>query len=123
MARKLCNCCQTRPVGSGGGDDAATAKGLDECNPCYTEGGWENEHNDHSHDSLPVESPERDGCWICHPGLNLAQKPYVKKEQAGHHSPRRKQLNHRTQCTHPQTPIERRKCREKFWASQTSQKG
>lgn len=112
MARKLCTVCNTRAVGTGGGDDADSARSLGECNPCYTEGGWENSHSDEDHDSEP--NPH---CWICHPELNLAQKDHTPRTRTGHHSPRRGTINHRTQCSHAQTPAARRACRKAYWTT------
>lgn len=124
MANKLCNVCGMRRVGSGGQQydtQAAADNGL--CGPCDEEGGWENTHSDYGHEGNP-EAEYTEGCWICHPELNVAQqKPTSKAGKPGHHSPRRKQLNHRTQCTHPQTPAERRKCREAFWQAEQGKGG
>lgn len=119
MARKICTVCNARPQYTGGGDDPAPS-GSKMCNPCYTEGGWENTHSDEGHeDGGNLHEP----CWICVPELNLAQKPYIKKETKGHHSPRRPQINHRA-CQHAQTPKARRDCRTAFWAAKaTAEKG
>lgn len=59
-------------------------------------------------------------CWECHPELNEAQRPYTPRTrtQPASQAPRRTQLNHRTQCKHPQTPAARRACREAYWAEQ-----
>lgn len=110
MARKLCTCCNVRAEYTGGGDDPAP-RSSHMCNPCYTEGGYENMHNDEGH---TTEEPKK-GCWICHPELNLAQATYVKQTREGHHSPRRPQINHRA-CDHAQTPLARRTCRKLYWA-------
>lgn len=121
MARKVCIVCQHRTVGTGPGSDPDTAKGLGQCAPCYELAGWDNTHSDSSHEdpegshSLDLAN-EMDSCWVCHPELNLATDRTPRKAKAGHNSPRRTQLNHRTQCTHPQTPQARRACREAFWA-------
>ncbi len=80
MATKTCQMGCGRKVGSG------TAAGLDQdatgtlCNAHYTEGGWENEHNDNDH-SDPANADYAAKCWICHPELNLASK--AKRETAG----------------------------------------
>lgn len=107
MARKLCTACNTRP---------AAAEYNGNCEPCDTEGGWENEHSDRGHD----ESNTDPGCWFCHPELNRAQATYVKQERKGHHSPRRPQINHKA-CTHAQTPKARRECRKAFWAAKAAE--
>lgn len=120
MANKMCNVCGRRRVGSGGKKyDVQSAAAIGLCGPCDEEGGWENTHSDQGHEQ--GEGEYRDGCWICHPELNVAQKGSTGKAgKPGHNSPRRKQLNHRTQCTHPQTPAERRKCREEFWQAEAA---
>lgn len=139
-ARKLCSLCVAlkrptpRPVAP---KDRRRAEGMsgdmDYCVPCYTEAGWENTHSDQGHDDLDsytlenttyVIQAELDAwlvserevtkeCWICHPELNQASAEYVAK--AGHHSPRRKQINHKA-CQHPQMPAMRRKCRDQYHA-------
>lgn len=45
MAKKICNLCNTRPVSRDGLNGET-------CVPCYEEGGWENAHQDNSHDAL-----------------------------------------------------------------------
>lgn len=123
MARKVCAACNTRTVGTGPGTDPESAKGVGVCTTCYELAGWENTHSDSGHedpegsDSLDLAN-EMDACWVCHPELNLAKDHTPAKAKAGHTSPRRTQLNHRTQCTHPQTPAARRACREAHWAAQ-----
>lgn len=130
MARKLCNICNTRKVTTANGPSF-----KDMCDPCYEEGGWENTHSDGNHDDIAAGTlkfeettfktkeafntwlaEEREGCWICYPELNLAQKPAkaagAKKVQGF----RRTQLNHKDMCTHAQTPKARRTCKEAFWA-------
>lgn len=125
MAAKMCNVCGTRRVGSGGKRyDVQSAAAIGLCGPCDEEGGWENTHSDEGHDNYGPDSPAGDeqpfmaGCWICHPELNEAKRPVKAGSTKGHNSPRRKQLNHRTQCKHPQTPAARRACREAHWAEQ-----
>jgi hypothetical protein len=91
MAAKTCPTCRNRPMYTGKGpgvDEAPRLSGM--CNFCYTEGGWENTHNDYGHD-VDGEAIEQagqdeagkrvDGCWICYPELNLAAKP--RNERAG----------------------------------------
>lgn len=120
MAAKLCNVCNIRRVYTGSKGTETAAHGSDMCNYCYEEGSWENSHNDEGHDEPTIATPElTDGCWICHPELNLAQKPVHK----GQHGPqgsftRRPQLNHKGH-NHPQTPAARRACKTAFWASLT----
>jgi hypothetical protein len=106
MARKICNVCNARPQ---------DREFNGQCEPCWTEGGWENEHNDRGHSETNTHSD----CWICHPELNRAQVTYVKQERKGHHSPRRPQINHRA-CNHAQTPKARRECRKAYWAADSS---
>jgi hypothetical protein len=91
MARKVCEICSTRPVGSGKGDQDATGAF---CNPCYTESGWENTHNDHGHDGIleklankkrltanqKAEQDHMTDCWICHEELNEAKKAYTVRQ-------------------------------------------
>jgi hypothetical protein len=80
MAAKTCPICQNRPMYTGKGPGVDEAPRLSEmCNFCYTEGGWENEHQDDAHQQGMQGSIE--GCWICHPELNLATKP--ASERAG----------------------------------------
>lgn len=131
--RTLCNVCGTRTVGSGGRQyDTQSASSLGLCGYCYEEAGWENTHSDWGHDANSETVVEGDGedenghrvkgCWICFPELNMAQKPHTprKASATGERKvgTRRPQLNHRTQCTHPQTPEDRRECRKAFWAEE-----
>lgn len=98
MAAKTCPICQNRPMYTGKGPGTDEAPRLSEmCNFCFTEGGWENTHNDDSHDALKNGGGDADefggqeqldavlqtmeSCWICNPKLNLAQKPV--SERAG----------------------------------------
>lgn len=111
MARKLCIVCNTRTAQTGQGAGVEQSDYNDQCNYCFTEGGWENSHDDHNHAEHPVK-----GCWICEPEANLAQKPHVKGTRKGHRSPRRPQINHRA-CNHPQNPKARRECRKAHWAA------
>lgn len=139
-ARKLCSICVAlkrptpRPVAPKHQRDEQGMSGdMDYCVPCFVEAGWENEHSDDGHEDIDTytvagtifqtqdelddyvaQTKKRmEECWLCHPALNQATAEYVAKE--GHHSPRRKQLNHKA-CQHPQTPIMRRKCRDQFHA-------
>ena len=139
---KMCNVCGKRRVGSGGKSydtQAAASNGV--CGPCDEEGGWENTHSDNGHGDLwerftiiqaggEAEALTSDElykideckfCWVCRPEINEALKePKGKAGKPGHHSPRRTQLNHRTQCTHPQTPAARRACREAYWQAEVA---
>lgn len=133
--RNLCNVCGKRTVGSGGRQyDTQSAASLGMCGPCDSEGGWENTHSDWGHEEI-LAKPEAertaedleniDGCWICFPELNMAQKehkPRTSKGSTGTRkvTSRRPQLNHRTQCLHPQTPEARRECRKAFWAAEAA---
>lgn len=101
VAKNRCTVCGIRPIGGGVGDeDKATLRSLKMCNPCATEGSWENTHSDASHetiDALTVKgstfktkaaleewrAQERnvmERCWICHPELNAASTEYVSRE-------------------------------------------
>jgi len=132
MATK-CNICNKRRnyTGTGPGVDVAP-HGSDMCNYCYTEGGWENTHNDYGHEAIKkivehagdaqlsdndkAELSSMAQCWFCHPELNLAQKP-VKTQATGPKAKydRRPQLNHKGH-SHPATPAARRACKMAFWA-------
>lgn len=97
MTAKTCSICPNRPMYTGKGPGVDQAPHLSEmCNFCYTEGGWENTHNDDNHDALKNGGADADefetgelaailetmeNCWICHPEMNLAQKP--RNERAG----------------------------------------
>lgn len=131
MSRKLCTICNLRPAGYGTNGDQAHALRQGFCTPCLTEADHENTHSDQGHDGdsehmVQAGSNEAghrvEGCWECFPELNEAQKPYVKRERAGHQSPRRTQLNHKF-CMHEQAPKARRDCRNAFWATNTEDFG
>jgi hypothetical protein len=103
MARKLCIVCNIR--------QARTQDGItDLCRSCYEYAGWENTHSDEGHDADGVE--EHPECLVCQ-DKDPAETAVARQ---GHHSPRRKQLNHRRDCKHAQTPAARRACREAHWA-------
>lgn len=94
------------------------------CTPCLTEAEWENEHSDYAHadgEGYQADVDRMAECWECHPELNEAQKPYAPRQrrQPAEQAARRTQLNHKSQCTHPQTPAARRACREEYWAAQS----
>lgn len=72
---KICNVCQSRPQYSGKSDETAP-RHSEMCNPCFTEGGHENAHNDSNHENDATPTP---GCWICFPELNLAQNTYIPR--------------------------------------------
>lgn len=130
----ICNICNKRRnyTGTGLGVDPAP-HASEMCNLCYTEGGYENQHSDAGHTAIAQEVAAgnelseygkselkfMESCWICHPELNLAQKP-AKKASTGPKAQgtRRQQLNHRGH-SHPQTPAARRECKKLFWASLT----
>lgn len=96
----ICNVCHKRRIGSGAGDDVASAKSLGMCNPCATEGGWENTHQDQSHAAIWAEMEQKGGdeaeylsekdlaeleimkssCWICQPKLNAASEDYQPRQ-------------------------------------------
>lgn len=82
MAAKTCPICSTRKMYTGAGEKAPRLSEM--CNPCYIEAGWENTHSDNGHDVDADGNPTgeyTEGCWICHPELNLAAKP--ASERAG----------------------------------------
>jgi hypothetical protein len=139
MAAKLCNVCNKRRAytGSKGTETAAHGSGM--CNYCFEEGGWENSHGDNGHADildaldgvqfgltthktkaeyeawLKEAHAETDMCWICHPELNLAQRPTHPGQHGKQGSfTRRPQLNHKGH-SHPQTPAARRACKQAFW--------
>lgn len=132
MAAKICSICGKRRVytGTGPGVDPAP-HGWDGCNYCYTEGGWENTHSDYGHETIKMqvangepekwakeELPNMASCWICHPELNLAQKPVRATTGPKVQGTRRPQLNHKGH-SHPQTPAARRACKIAFWGQNT----
>ncbi len=67
----------------------------DQCLPCHTEAGFENQHSDDAHDAVAngadpaeftggqatVDSIKKDmeTCWICVPALNEAAKDYTPR--------------------------------------------
>lgn len=140
MAATMCNVCGKRR-GKTGSKGTETSPHRDMCNYCYEEGGWENAHSDYDHEGLNAgtieygmtthktraefeawladEKEGAKGCWICHPELNLAQKP-AKAASTGpkKQGVRRPQFNHKGH-SHPQTPAARRACKEAFWAQTT----
>ena len=124
MARKLCTVCEIRTQYTGAADGEVAPRLSDMCNPCYAEGGWENTHSDGGHDSIQavIENKgidgldERDtlelahmqGCWICHPELNLA-KVAPKK---GHTNTVAKSRNSHAGHGHLHNPADRATCRK-----------
>lgn len=133
MAAKLCNVCNTRRPKTGS-KGTETSPHNDMCNYCFEEGGWENTHSDANHDAIAAEVADKGGdpasylskndlaeldfmatCWICHPELNLAQKPAGKSTGPKAQGTRRPQLNHKGH-SHPATPAARRACKLAFWA-------
>lgn len=93
-AKNRCTVCGVRGIGTGPGDDRDSARSLKMCNPCATEGGWENTHDDHGHDAIlqkladkkrltaaqKAEQPITEHCWICHPELNAAKAEVAVKD-------------------------------------------
>jgi hypothetical protein len=76
MNAKLCTICQTRPISSKANRVAAgMSSDMKYCLPCFDEAGWENSHADGHSESSKVE-----GCWICYPELNKAQREYTPRE-------------------------------------------
>jgi hypothetical protein len=126
MSAKICNVCNIRRVYTGAKGTEIAPVLSDLCNYCFEEGGWENLHSDSNHDDIlshPAETrtgemlEEIQGCWICYPELNLAQKVTslsgtTKPKAQG---ARRPQLNHKGH-SHPATPAARRECKKLFWA-------
>lgn len=111
MAAKLCNICNKRRPYTGSKGTETAAHGSEMCNYCYEEGGWENTHQDEEH----ADGALGDGCWICHPELNLAQTSHMASTGPKKQGARRPQLNHKGH-SHPQTPAARRECKKAFWA-------
>jgi hypothetical protein len=103
MARKICDVCNvhTAYTGTGHGVDLAP-RASDMCNYCYTEGGWENTHDDEGHEDGD------DCCWICHPELN----PTRKGPKAGHTNTTTKTHTSHAGCSHRATPKDRAACRK-----------
>jgi hypothetical protein len=102
MSKNLCQDGQNcqRPIGSGPGNDAVYAKSVKMCNPHATEAGYENEHSDYGHETFETLTVRKSSfktkaeldaykaqlreetarCWICHPELNEATKPYTTRQ-------------------------------------------
>lgn len=130
MTAKICNVCNIRRCYTGAKADTAP-QGSDMCNYCFEEGGQENTHNDYGHAAIAAQIEAGNGadlskadqdeaaamanCWICHPELNLAQKPVQASTGPKAQGARRPQLNHKGH-SHPQTPAARRECKKAFWA-------
>lgn len=121
MARKLCTVCNTRTQYTGPGDDPAPRL-TEMCNPCYTEGGWENTHSDGGHDAIKAGTFVADNhtamdmqiCWICNPEMNLAQK--VTTPRTGHTNTVAKTRNSHAGHGHLHTPADRATCRRSIAA-------
>jgi hypothetical protein len=135
MATK-CNVCNIRNAKTGS-KGSETSPHNDMCNYCWEEGGYENSHSDNNHEGIAAGTftlanttfkTQEDldkyladqleimqGCWICHPELNLAKLP-AKASTGGpkKQGVRRPQLNHKGHG-HPQTPAARKACKEAFW--------
>lgn len=129
MSRKLCTICNTRTAGTGKGTDPQHALSMGYCAPCLEEAEWENTHSDDGHDHLirtlevgrqarvdniaQLEAEvalEIEGCWICHPELNEAQKAHTPRE--GHANTIAKNYTSHANCNHASTPADRAKCRK-----------
>lgn len=107
MARKLCVYCEIRTQNTGPGEDMAPRL-SESCNTCYTKGGWENTHNDEGHEDDGADLSLSDGCWICHPELDLT----ATTRKAGHtNTVARSHLSH-AGCDHTRTPKARAACRK-----------
>ena len=94
------------------------------CDPCYDYAGWENTHTDFGHNEILAIAAEQrtaeqieeiKNCPVC-----AGTEPTGPETRTGHRSPRRPQLNHRRDCSHPQTARARRACRKAHWAAQAS---
>jgi hypothetical protein len=125
----ICNVCNTRRAYTGAKVDTAPP-GSQMCNYCFEEGGQENTHSDYNHAGISAQVEAGNGadlseaeqdelsamesCWICHPELNLAQKPKAASTGPKAQGDRRPQLNHKGH-SHPQTPAARRECKKAFW--------
>lgn len=138
MAAKFCNVCNIRRVYTGSKGTEVAPEASDMCNYCWEEGGMENQHSDHAHNAIreivehagDAQLSESDKtelafmatCWICHPELNLAQKPVATRTGTRVQGTRRPQLNHQGH-SHPQTPAARRACKALFWKQTTMHVG
>lgn len=109
MARKLCTVCNVRTAKTGTGSGVETSEYADMCNLCFTEGGHENAHSDEGHD-LDMVDVSDNGCWICHPELNLAV--VGPKKATGHTNTVAKSTHSHAACTHNATPKDRAACRK-----------
>lgn len=108
MSRKICNVCEIRTIYTGTGVGVDEAPRCSEmCNLCYTEGGWENAHEDEGH-----QDDGDDFCWFCHPELNLAKRPARK----GHTNTVAKTNTSHAGHNHPATPKYRGMCRKSMAA-------
>lgn len=112
MARKLCESCTTRTVGTGAGpgieDDPATAKQLGVCLVCFTRMGWDNTHSDDGHGpEFTGTATDTDACWICHPELI----PGTTTPRTGHTNTVAKSRTSHAACHHPRDPKFRAACR------------
>jgi hypothetical protein len=104
MARKFCVFCETRIQYTGPGDDLAPRL-SESCNTCYTKGGWENTHSDEGHGN---ETDLEDGCWICHPELDLT----ATTRKTGHTNTVARSHRSHAGCDHVRTPKARAACRK-----------
>jgi hypothetical protein len=106
MARKLCDICNTRSVGTGissGWEDKKHCVNNGMCYPCGDEGQMELSHmNGH-------ESISEDDCWFCHPEKNIANRSHTPR--TGHTNTVAKSRNSHADHGHALTPIARRRCR------------
>lgn len=107
MARKLCDICGTRSVGTGissGWEDTQFCDTNGFCYPCGDEGQMEIAHmNGH-------ESISEDDCWFCHPEMNVAQRPHTPR--TGHTNTVAHTRASHADHHHATTPAARALCRK-----------
>lgn len=111
MARKMCDVCGNRAVGTGkvsGYEDPQYSREQGMCNPCGDEGQMSIAHlNGH-------ESISEDECWYCHPELDETQKEI--KVRTGHTNTVARSHNSHAGHTHPVSPKARAICRKSIAA-------
>lgn len=74
---KACIVCHTRLTRTNATVDTSHVNRL--CDECYDYAGWENQHSDDAHDSLPADDAERAGCPVCE-----GREPGKREIKAGH---------------------------------------
>lgn len=106
MARRICELCKFRSVGTGpmSYDDRSYAIDKGWCGPCTDESQHDIEH-DNGHQGIPTEE-----CWHCHPELNRASDRTPARK--GHTNTVAKTRGSHAGCTHERTPAGRAACRK-----------